>query len=37
MYRFESEDAPPLKLKLKIEINTREHFTRLASDRFLSR
>ena len=27
VYRFESEDAPPLKLKLKVEINTREHFT----------
>lgn len=29
VYRFESEDAPPLKLRLKIEINTREHFTEL--------
>ena len=28
-YRFESEDTPPLKLRLKIEINTREHFTEL--------
>ncbi len=27
VYRFESEDAPPLKLRLKIEINSREHFT----------
>jgi predicted nucleotidyltransferase component of viral defense system len=27
VYRFESEDVPPLKLRLKIEINTREHFT----------
>lgn len=26
VYRFESEEAPPLKLKLKIEVNTREHF-----------
>lgn len=26
-YRFTSEDPTPLKLKLKIEINTREHFT----------
>ena len=26
VYRFDSEDAPPLKLRLKIEINTREHF-----------
>jgi predicted nucleotidyltransferase component of viral defense system len=29
VYRFESEDSPPLKLRLKIEINTREHFTEL--------
>ena len=27
VYRFESEDAPPLRLKLKVEINTREHFS----------
>ncbi|MEW5826133.1 MAG: nucleotidyl transferase AbiEii/AbiGii toxin family protein, partial [Candidatus Bipolaricaulota bacterium] len=27
VYRFGSEDSPPLKLRLKIEINTREHFT----------
>lgn len=26
-YRFESEDLPPARLKLKVEINTREHFT----------
>ncbi|MGH7269449.1 MAG: nucleotidyl transferase AbiEii/AbiGii toxin family protein [Polyangiaceae bacterium] len=26
-YRFDSEDAPPVALKLKIEINSREHFT----------
>lgn len=25
-YRFDSEDAPPIRLRLKIEINTREHF-----------
>ncbi len=25
-YRIESEDSPPLPLKIKIEINTREHF-----------
>jgi predicted nucleotidyltransferase component of viral defense system len=25
-YRFSSEDAPPLPLKLKVEINSREHF-----------
>lgn len=33
VYRFESEDAPPLKLKLKIEINTREHFSVLGVQR----
>ena len=27
VYRFDSEDAPPVTLKLKVEINTREHFT----------
>lgn len=26
-YRFESEDAPPVWLKLKVEINSREHFS----------
>ena len=25
-YRFMSEDVPPMRLRLKIEINTREHF-----------
>lgn len=25
-YRFTSEDAPPVPLRLKVEINTREHF-----------
>jgi predicted nucleotidyltransferase component of viral defense system len=25
-YRFDSEDAPPLRLRLKLEINSREHF-----------
>lgn len=25
-YRFDSEDAPPIPLKLKVETNTREHF-----------
>ena len=29
VYRFQSEDAPPIKLRLKVEINTREHFTEL--------
>ena len=33
VYRFESEDSPPLKMKLKIEINTREHFTELGLSR----
>ena len=27
VYRFDSEDVPSLPLKLKIEINTREHFS----------
>ncbi len=27
LYRFASEDAPPLPLRLKIEINSREHFS----------
>ncbi len=26
-YRFNSEDAPPLSLRLKVEVNSREHFT----------
>ena len=26
MYRFASEDAPPILLRLKVETNTREHF-----------
>jgi predicted nucleotidyltransferase component of viral defense system len=29
VYRFGSEDVPPLRLRLKIEVNTREHFTAL--------
>ena len=29
VYRFQSEDTPPLKMRLKIEINTREHFSEL--------
>jgi predicted nucleotidyltransferase component of viral defense system len=29
VYRFNSEDTPPLNLRLKIEINTREHFVQL--------
>jgi predicted nucleotidyltransferase component of viral defense system len=33
VYRFDSEDAPPLKLRLKVEINTREHFTELGVKR----
>lgn len=27
VYRFASEDAPPLKMRLKVEVNTREHFS----------
>jgi predicted nucleotidyltransferase component of viral defense system len=26
VYRFNSEETPPVPLKLKVEINTREHF-----------
>lgn len=26
VYRFESEDAPPIAMRLKVETNTREHF-----------
>lgn len=26
VYRFDSEDTPPIRLKLKVEINSREHF-----------
>ena len=29
VYRFDSADSPPIKLRLKIEINSREHFTEL--------
>lgn len=29
VYRFDSEDVPPRELRLKIEINTREHFSEL--------
>lgn len=29
VYRFESEDSPPVRMRLKIEINSREHFTEL--------
>lgn len=27
VYRFESEDTPPVRLRLKVEINSREHFS----------
>lgn len=27
VYSFESEDMPPLRLRLKVEINSREHFS----------
>ena len=33
VYRFDSEDDPPLKMRLKIEINTREHFSALGLTR----
>ena len=26
VYRFDSEDTPPMRLRLKVEINSREHF-----------
>ncbi len=26
VYRFHSEDAPPIRMRLKVEINSREHF-----------
>lgn len=29
VYRFHSNDSPPLRLRLKIEINSREHFSEL--------
>ena len=29
LYRFKSEDSPPMPMRLKIEINSREHFTEL--------
>ena len=28
-YRFDSEDSPPIRMRLKVEINSREHFTEL--------
>lgn len=34
VYRFESEDSPPLPLRLKIEINSREHFAYLGHVRY---
>ena len=33
VYRFDSEDVPPLMMRLKIEINSREHFTELGLTR----
>ena len=29
VYCFDSEDSPPIRMRLKIEINSREHFTEL--------
>ena len=34
VYRFDSEDAQPLPLRLKVEINTREHFTVLGLEKW---
>lgn len=31
VYRYQSEGEPPAKMKLKIEINTREHFSQLGT------
>ena len=33
VYRFHSEDSPPLPLRLKVEINSREHFAVLGFER----
>jgi len=33
LYRFDSEGAPSLKMRLKVEINSREHFTELGLTR----
>ncbi len=33
-YRFESEDTPPIRLRLKIEINTTEHLTELGVEQY---
>jgi predicted nucleotidyltransferase component of viral defense system len=37
VYRFQSEDTPPLKMRLKIETHSREHFTELGLVRVPSR
>lgn len=37
IYRFQSEDLPPLKMRLKVEINSREHFTELGYARIPKR
>jgi len=29
VYRFESEDTPPMRMRVKVEINSREHFSEL--------
>ena len=29
VYRFDSGDSPPVKMRLKVEINSREHFTEM--------
>ena len=35
IYRFGSEDIPALPMRLKVEINSREHFTELGHERIL--
>ncbi len=37
VYRFHSEDNPPLKMRLKIETNSREHFTELGLTQITNR
>lgn len=35
VYRFESENTPPMRMKLKIEINSREHFSIFGFEKIL--
>ena len=34
VYRFDSEDTPPMRLRLKVEVNSREHFSVFGFNRF---